>query len=159
MLGLLPCLQGVWPCTAPPGAEGTTVICVSLAGAGPVWPTWWVSCVKATAATPDFLALPLLCWQVWVRAPTALSWQMPRSGLSFLSLLLHPPTRKPNHYPICTVPAHFSLPLPRQCPLSSLLTPLAPALPIKPQISCWLLICRTLFFTLSLFSCLVWFGL
>ncbi|KAK4824608.1 hypothetical protein QYF61_016877 [Mycteria americana] len=36
----------------------------SLAGAGPVWPTWWVLCVKVTAATPDFLTQPPLRWQV-----------------------------------------------------------------------------------------------
>lgn len=163
VLGLLPPLQGVWPCTAPQEAEGTAVLSVSLAGAGPVWPTWWVLCVKVTAATPDFLALPPLCWQAWVSATTVLSWRMPRNGLSFLSLLLHPPTRKPT--PSASrawpVPACFSLSLPHQCPLSSLLTPLVHALPRKPQISCWLLICRTLFFTLSLFSCfvLLWFVL
>lgn len=53
MLGLLPCLQAVWPCAAPQGAEGTTVLCVSPAEACPVWPTWWVSCEKVAAATPS----------------------------------------------------------------------------------------------------------
>lgn len=99
-LGLLPCLQGVRPCTAPQGAEGTPVLCVSSVATGPVWPTWWVLCVKVTAATPNFLAQPPIHWQAWATATTALSWPMPRSGPSFL---LHPLTRKPNHNRICAM--------------------------------------------------------
>lgn len=127
VLGLLPCLQGVWLCTAPQGAKGTAVLCVSSAGAGPVWPTWWVLYVKVTAAAPDFLALPPLLWQVWVRATTALSWWMPRSGFGFLSLLLHPPATKPNHNPIrtacLTCPCPF---LPASAPSVSPLLPSHP---------------------------------
>lgn len=86
------CLQGLWPRTAPQGAESTTVLCVRPTGAHPICPTWWSLHVKVSAATPEFLTLPPLHGQARVSA-TALSWQMPRSGLSFLSLLLHPPRR------------------------------------------------------------------
>lgn len=156
VLDPLPCLQGIRHCPLYREQRGSSTQCQFSRSRFCL-----AHLVGFVGGYSCYSRLPLLTslhWQVWVSATTLLSWQMHRSGLSFLSFLWNPPIRNPDPNPvgtIClTVHALFSLPLPHHCPFSSLLTTLARALPRKPSHK--VLTAHLLYpFLYSLFSSLV----
>lgn len=165
LLDPLPCLQGVRPCPAHREQRGSSTRCQSSQSrfcfthlVGFVCEGY---CCYSRLPHPTSLPRQMLLY-IAHSATMVLSWPICRSVLSFLSLLCHPPVRKPNHNPIGTM--CLTHPCPFLPPSASSVSLFLPSHPVsscttkKPSDK--VLTSHLLYpFLYSLFSSLVRFGL